>query len=166
MSKTITTTRAHRVPDAPGLWQTIVGTEPGWAMPMLRLGLGAVFFAHGSQKLLGWFGGPGWDASIEFLGGAVAAPLAPWVIIGEFFGSLMLFAGFLTRIAAVVVAAIMLGAISLVHAPYGFFMNWNGQQAGEGYEFHLLVIAMALALFIRGGGSASADLAFTDVERA
>jgi putative oxidoreductase len=132
---------------------------------MLRFGLGAVFFAHGAQKLLGWFGGEGWDASVRMLGSMVATPLAPWVIIGEFFGALLLMLGFLTRVAAVVVTAIMLGAISMVHAPNGFFMNWTGTQAGEGYEFHILVIAMAMALLIRGGGSASVDLALTDIER-
>jgi putative oxidoreductase len=165
MSNYTATTRAHRVPGAPGIWQTIVGTDPGWGMPVLRLGLGTVFFAHGAQKLLGWFGGEGWDASVRFLGSVVAAPIAPWVIVIEFFGSLLLLLGFLTRIAALAVSAVMLGAIAYVHAPNGFFMNWAGNQAGEGYEFHLLVIAMALALVIRGAGSASVDLALTDVER-
>jgi putative oxidoreductase len=165
MSNYSVTTRSRRVPDAPGIWQTIVGTEAGWGMPMLRLGLGVVFFAHGAQKMLGWWGGEGFDATVRMLGSVVATPIAPWIIIGEFFGAILLFLGFLTRFAALVVTTIMLGAISYVHAPNGFFMNWAGNQAGEGYEFHLLVIAMALALVIRGGGSASVDLTLTDIER-
>ena len=115
--------------------------------------------------MLGWWGGEGYTASVQMLGSMVATPLAPWVIVGEFFGAILLFLGFLTRFAALVATAIMLGAISLVHMPYGFFMNWTGTQGGEGFEFHLLAIAMAIALVIRGGGSASVDLGLTDIER-
>ena len=165
MSNYTATTRSHRVPDAPGFWQTLIGTDPGGGMPVLRLGLGLVLFAHGAQKMLGWWGGEGYTASVQMLGSMVATPLARWVIVGEFFGAILLFLGFLTRFAALVATAIMLGAISLVHMPYGFFMNWTGTQGGEGFEFHLLAIAMAIALVIRGGGSASVDLGLTDIER-
>lgn len=163
MSNIPTTTRLRRVPEAPGFWQTIIATDSGWAMPTLRLVLGSIVFAHGAQKMLGWFGGAGWDVSVRFLGSAVWTPLAPWVIIGEFFGGILLLLGFLTRFAALVVTTIMLGAITYVHAPNGFFMNWTGQQPGEGYEFHLLVIGVCVALLIQGGGSASVDRTLTDV---
>ena len=79
------------------------------------------------------------------------------VIIGESFGSIGLLAGFLTRITAASFIVIMLGAIATTHLSYGFFMNWFGQQQGEGYEYHLLVIGMSAALLIAGGGKWSAD---------
>jgi len=86
----------------------------------------------------------------------------PWIIafliiIGELFGSLALLAGFLTRFTAASLAVIMLGAITMVHLPHGFFMNWFGQQQGEGYEYHLLVIGIAAALLITGGCRWSID---------
>lgn len=86
----------------------------------------------------------------------------PWIvavliIIGEFFGSFGLLAGFRTRFSAASIGVIMLGAISLVHWPHGFFMNWFGKQQGEGYEYHLLAIGIAAALLVTGGGKWSAD---------
>jgi putative oxidoreductase len=79
------------------------------------------------------------------------------VIVGEFFGSLGLLAGFLTRFTAASLAVIMVGAIVTTHVPHGFFMNWFGKQAGEGYEYHLLVIGMCAALLIAGAGRWSVD---------
>lgn len=127
--------------------------------PILRVGLALVLFPHGAQKLLGWFGGYGWSGTMGFLTGKIGlpAPLAALVILIEALGPLFLLFGLLTRPVALGVIAVMIGAISTVHAPNGFFMNWTGTQPGEGFEYHLLVIAMALALLVSGGGSFSAD---------
>ncbi len=128
---------------------------------LLRLILGVVFFPHGAQKALGWFGGHGFSGTLQFFTQGMGIPysLALLVIAAEFFGSLALIAGFLTRMAALGILSVMLGAIYNVHWQHGFFMNWSGQQAGEGFEYHLLAIGISLALMIRGGGAASIDRA-------
>jgi len=137
----------------------LLETAPGLGGPILRLGLAVVLFPHGAQKLLGWFGGYGWSGTMGFLTGkiGVPTPVAALVILIEAFGPLLLLLGLLTRPVALGVIAVMLGAISTVHLPNGFFMNWTGAQAGEGFEYHLLVIAMALVLLVNGAGSFSAD---------
>jgi putative oxidoreductase len=134
-------------------------THAGVAATVLRVTLGLVIFPHGAQKLLGWFGGYGFAGTMGFLTGTVglATPLALLVIMAEFFGSLALIAGLFSRAAAVGIATVMVGAIATVHAPNGFFMNWTGQQAGEGFEYHILVIGMALAILIQGSGRLSVD---------
>jgi putative oxidoreductase len=134
-------------------------TDDGWAGLILRLTLGTVMFPHGAQKILGWYGGFGFDGTLGFFTGTMGMPwiIAFLVIIGEFFGSIALLAGFLTRFSAASIGVIMLGAITLVHWPHGFFMNWFGKQAGEGYEYHLLVLGIAIVLTIVGGGRWSVD---------
>src|ERR1700679_3689731 len=126
-------------------------TENSTAITILRLVLGVLFFAHGAQKMLGWFGGYGFSGTMGFFTGAmhIPAPLAFLAILAEFFGGLGLIFGFLTRIAAFGIAINMLVAIAKVHSKFGLFMNWNGTQKGEGFEYHLLVIAMAAFLMIR-----------------
>lgn len=137
----------------------LLETTPQLSGPILRLGLALVLFPHGAQKLFGWFGGYGWSGTMGFLTGKVGlpTPIAALVILIESVGPLFLLFGLLTRPVALGVIAIMIGAIATVHAPNGFFMNWSGAQAGEGFEYHLLVIAMALVLLVSGGGSFSAD---------
>ncbi len=134
-------------------------TDDGWSPLVLRLMLGLVIFPHGAQKLLGWFGGHGFTNTLSFFTEKAGLPwiIAFLVIIGESLGSLGLLAGFLTRLCAAGVICIMTGAIVKVHWANGFFMNWSSQQAGEGFEFHLLVIAICVALLICGGGRYSAD---------
>jgi len=134
-------------------------TDDGWTGLVLRLTLGLVMFPHGAQKLLGWYGGFGFDGTMGFFTQQMGMPwlVAFLVIIGESFGSIALLAGFLTRFTAASFGVIMLGAITMVHLPHGFFMNWSGKQQGEGYEYHLLVIGIALALLIAGAGRWSAD---------
>jgi putative oxidoreductase len=126
---------------------------------ILRLFLGVVFFPHGAQKALGWFGGFGFTGTMGFFTQKMEIPaiLALLVIAAEFLGSIGLITGFLTRLSAFGIASVMTGAIFMVHLPYGFFMNWTGKQAGEGYEFHLLAIGIALALMVTGGGGLSID---------
>jgi putative oxidoreductase len=134
-------------------------TRAGIEGTVLRVTLGAVMFPHGAQKLLGWFGGYGFDGTMGFLTQNVGlpAPLAALVIVAEFFGSIALILGAFSRVAAVGIITIMVGAIITTHLPNGFFMNWTGQQAGEGFEYHLLVIGMALAILVQGSGRYSLD---------
>src|ERR1035437_2265601 len=126
----------------------LYATDDSAATTILRLALGIVFFAHGAQKMLGWFGGYGFSGTMGFFTGAmhIPAPLAFLAIAAEFFGGIGLILGFLTRIAAFGIAMNMLVAIATVHGKFGLFMNWNGTQKGEGFEYHLLVIAMAAFL--------------------
>ena len=137
----------------------LTNTQAGLAGTVLRVTLGAVMFPHGAQKLLGWFGGYGFDGTMGFLTGTAGlpAPLALLVIISEFFGSIALVLGLFSRAAVVGIISVMVGAIVTVHLPNGFFMYWTGQQAGEGFEYHLLVIGMALAILIQGSGRFSLD---------
>jgi len=134
-------------------------TDDSWAGLILRVGLGSVMFPHGAQKLLGWFGGHGFEGTMGFFTQNMGLPwlVAFLVIIGESLGSLGLIAGFLTRFIAASFIVIMVGAIATAHWPYGFFINWSGQQQGEGFEYHLLVIAMSAALVIIGGGKWAVD---------
>jgi putative oxidoreductase len=134
-------------------------TDDGWAGFILRITLGLVMFPHGAQKLLGLFGGYGFSGTMGFFTQKLGIPwlIALLVIIGESFGSIALLAGFFTRFTAASLAIIMLGAISMVHIPHGFFMNWSGQQLGEGFEYHLLVIGIAATLLITGRGKWSVD---------
>jgi putative oxidoreductase len=137
----------------------ILMTQEDRVALVLRLGLGIVMFPHGAQKALGWFGGPGVSGTIAFMGQmGVPAPIALLPIAAEFLGSIALILGCLTRVAAFGIACVMLVAILAVHLPHGFFMNWTGAQAGEGFEYHLLALTIAFALMIRGGGTASIDL--------
>ena len=144
--------------------KALVQTDNGWAGIILRLTLGLVMFPHGAQKLLGWFGGLGFDGTIGLFTEKMGVPwlIAFLVLIGESFGSLALMAGFLTRFVAASLAVIMLGAITMVHLPNGFFMNWFGQQKGEGYEYHLLIIGLAAALLVTGAGRWSVDRIATE----
>lgn len=142
------------------MWKTLMQTSDSAAALIMRLALGIVIFPHGAQKLLGWFGGRGFSSTIEgFAQMGLPAVLTFLVIIGEFFGGLGLIVSFLTRVAAAGVGLIMLGAMLLVHRQHGFFMNWTGQKAGEGFEFHLLAIGLAIGLIILGGGKWSVDRA-------
>ena len=136
----------------------LMGTSNDVALTILRLVLGVVFLAHGAQKMLGWFGGYGFHATMGFFTHmGMPAPVAFLVICTEFFGGLGLIVGLLTRIAALGIGVEMIGAIFMVHLQNGFFMNWFGTQKGEGFEYHLLVIAMSAALLLRGAGAFSLD---------
>jgi putative oxidoreductase len=133
---------------------------------ILRLTLGLVMFPHGAQKLLGWFGGGGFSATMQGMTSmGLPAVIVFLVIMAESLGALGLITGFLTRFSAFGIGMVMLGAIVTVHSKVGFFMNWTGKQAGEGFEYHLLVIGIAIALMIRGGGALSADRAIQGDQR-
>lgn len=127
---------------------------------VIRLSLGAILFAHGSQKLFGWFGGTGWESTLEFFSQNLGIPpfLASLAVIAEFFGGLGIILGFFTRIAAAGSAALMIGAMVKVHLANGFFMNWSLQPAkGHGIEMNLALLAMSLMLLITGAGYYSMD---------
>jgi putative oxidoreductase len=144
------------------MFKLLLGTQASWAMLVLRLGLGIVFFAHGSQKVLGWFGGPGLPGSYNmFVGMGIPGVFAALDIIAEFAGAIGLILGFLTRVAAFGIGVVMVVAVALVHLPYGFFMNWFGKMppGQEGFEYHILAFSIALALVIGGGGRLSLDRA-------
>src|SRR3989442_14210798 len=126
----------------------LYATDDNTATVILRLVLGLVFFAHGAQKMLGWFGGWGFSATMGFFTGMmhIPAPLAFLAIVAEFLGGLGLILRLLTRISAFGITVTMLVAIMAVHRGVGFFRNWAGTQKGEGYEYHLLVLAIAAFL--------------------
>ncbi|MDO1450257.1 DoxX family protein [Rhodocytophaga aerolata] len=134
-------------------------TDQNWASFFIRLGLGIVLFPHGAQKLLGWFGGYGFKATMNYLTRDVGLLwlIALLVILIESIGSLLILAGFTTRVTALLIGIQFIGIILTNHIDNGFFMNWEGTQAGEGFEYHLLVIAMSLVLLMQGGGRYSLD---------
>ena len=137
----------------------LFATHDSWSLLILRVTMGVVMFPHGAQKLLGWFGGYGFSGTMNVFTEKMGIPsaLVFLVIMTEFFGSLGLIVGFLTRVATFGVFCIMVVAIAMVHWPNGFFMNWSGKQAGEGFEYHLLAIGIALVLMIYGAGKGSVD---------
>ena len=144
----------------------LFATDDDIATAVLRLVLGVVFFAHGAQKMLGWFGGYGFSGTMGFFTGTmhIPAPFAFLAIAAEFFGGLGLILGFLTRIAAFGITVNMVVAIATVHSAFGFFMNWSGTQKGEGFEYHLLTIGVTTFLMIRGAGAFSIDRALAVAE--
>jgi putative oxidoreductase len=137
----------------------LFATPNDWSLLVLRLGLGLVFLPHGLQKTLGLFGGYGFSGTYGFFTDQMGLPglVAVLGILAESLGALGLIFGALTRLGALGIAANMVGAIFLVHWQNGFFMNWSGKAGGEGFEFHLLAITIAIVLLIRGGGAASID---------
>lgn len=140
------------------MMQKLIGTTDDFGVMVTRVVLGAVMFPHGAQKVLGWFGGYGFgptlDAFVNQMG--IPAPLALLAFAAELLGGLGLIVGLLGRVAAFGVLSVMTVAATM-HLQNGFFMNWAGTQGGEGYEFHLLAGAMAIAVIIRGSGALSLD---------
>jgi len=140
----------------------LFSTDADWTQTIVRLILGVVFFAHGAQKLLGWYGGPGLKPTIsmmhEHLG--LPVPIALLTVAAEFLCGLGLIFGLLGRVAAAGIAFIMFAAIFMVHARNGLFLNWFGDRKGHGYEYHLLAIALAAVIVARGSGAASLDRLF------
>ena len=141
------------------LARRLLATDAGWGASAARLALAVVMFPHGAQKALGWFGGHGWSGTMGFLTQQIGLPavLAAGVIVLELLAPLLLLVGLATRAAALGIAAVMVGAVATVHLQHGFFMNWSGTQAGEGFEYHLLALGLAAALVLGGGGRTSLD---------
>jgi putative oxidoreductase len=143
--------------------QKLIRTRDDTALAVIRIALGVVMFAHGSQKMLGWFGGFGFSGTMGFFENQlhIPAPLAFLAIAAEFFGGIGLLVGLLGRVAAFGIAVNMVVAILTVHLPNGFFMNWTGQQKGEGFEYHVLVLAITAAVMLYGSGAWSVDYAMS-----
>src|SRR5713226_3349476 len=145
------------------MFRKLVNTADSKTFTMLRLVLGVVFFAHGAQKTLGWFGGYGFSGTMGFFTQVmhIPAPFAFLAICAEFLGGIGLLLGLLGRVAAFGIACNMVVAVAMVHRHFGFFVNWSGTQKGEGIEYHLLAIAIALAIMIKGSGALSVDRALS-----
>jgi putative oxidoreductase len=139
--------------------QLLYSTTPGWAGTIARLTLGLIMLPHGAQKVFGIFGGYGYTGTMGFFTGTMQLPyvVGLLVIITEFFGALFLIAGFGGRFWAGAMAVLMLGIITTSHMSNGFFMNWTGAQAGEGFEYHLLAIGLSLVVITEGSGNVSVD---------
>jgi putative oxidoreductase len=146
------------------MFRKLVNTTGDSALTIVRLVLGIVFFAHGAQKVLGWFGGFGFSATMGAFtqGMHIPAPLAFLAICAEFLGGIGLILGFLGRVAAFGIACNMLVAVLTIHRHFGFFANWYGNQKGEGFEYHLLVLAIAFAIMWKGSGALSVDRALSE----
>lgn len=143
--------------------QKMMSTNNDFTLTVIRLLLGVIFLAHGAQKTLGWFGGLTLGATMTMFtqGMGIPAPLAFLAIMAEFAGGIGLIVGFLGRIASLGIICNMLVAIFMVHNKFGFFMNWFGNQQGEGYEYHLLAIALAFVILVKGCGALSIDRALS-----
>jgi putative oxidoreductase len=140
---------------------TLLATDRSSLLTLLRITLGAVMLPHGLQKTMGWFGGYGFTGTMGFFASiGIPAFFGFLAIAAETAGAVALIAGVTTRIAAFGIGTTLLVA-STMHKANGFFMNWSGQQKGEGVEFHLLGIAIAVALMIGGAGRFSVDRAIT-----
>jgi putative oxidoreductase len=137
----------------------LIQTEQDYALTISRLVLGVIFFAHGGQSMFGWFGGYGLTGSMQFFTQHLGIPavFAFLAIACQFFGGIMLIAGLAGRAAALLIACIMAVAVVKVHWQFGLFMNWFGAQKGEGFEYHLLAIALGMVVVLRGSGAFSLD---------
>jgi putative oxidoreductase len=137
----------------------LFSTDPDWTLTLIRVILGIVFFAHGAQKVLGWFGGTGLKETLrtmhEFIG--LPVPLALVAVMAEFLGGLGLIVGLLSRVAAIGICLTMLSAIAMLHWRFGLFVNWFGDRKGHGFEYHLLAIGLAIVIMIGGSGALSLD---------
>ncbi|HVH41564.1 MAG TPA: DoxX family protein [Labilithrix sp.] len=144
---------------ARGLLARLSATTADIAPLAARVALGAVIFPHGAQKVLGWFGGYGFAGTMGFMTGQLGIPavFAALAIAAEFFGAIGLVVGAFSRVAAFGIAVTMAVAALMVHTKAGFFMNWTGTQAGEGFEYHLLAIGLAVVVMLKGSGAYSLD---------
>ncbi len=139
--------------------QLLFGSQNDWSGLVLRVALGVVMLPHGAQKLFGWFGGYGFSATMSFFTNTMKLPwiISILVILIELFGSIGLIVGFASRAWALGLIIIMVEAIYTTNMKNGFFMNWFGNQPGEGYEYHLLIIGICIAILLTGSGKYSLD---------
>jgi len=140
-----------------------LATRNDISLTILRIALALVMLPHGAQKLLGVFGGFGFTGTMHFFTTTMGIPyiFALMAVLAESIGSLGLLFGFFTRLCAFGIGVTMAVAALMVHVQNGFFMNWFGTQAGEGFEYHLLAVGMALTLLVAGGGRWSIDSTLT-----
>jgi putative oxidoreductase len=140
----------------------LIKTEPNAAVAVARVTLGLVMLPHGLQKTLGLFGGYGFTGTMGYFTGTLGMPwlVALLVVASESVGAIALIVGFLSRFCAASLVIVMVGAIYMAHGANGFFMNWFGNQPGEGFEYHLLVVGLALTVVVGGAGRWSIDRAW------
>jgi putative oxidoreductase len=133
--------------------------SPDISLLIARVVVGVVVMAHGAQKLLGWFGGYGFAGTIDYFTQTVGIPylLGLLIILVESFGMVALVVGLFSRVLSAGVIFIMAGAIAAEHGKFGFFLNWSGSQGGEGFEYHLLMVALASIVVLVGPGMFSVD---------
>src|SRR5258708_2621808 len=133
--------RRHQV-----MLTSLLGTDGDWLIAIVRIVLGVVFFAHGAQKTLGWFGGAGLQSTVrtfqEHL--RIPAPLALLAVAAEFLGGLGLIVGLLSRVAALGIAVLMWFALFAVHREFGFFMDWFGPKHTPAVHYHSLHLPLAI----------------------
>lgn len=134
-------------------------TDNHWTGLIARVILGLLMLPHGLQKTFGLFGGYGYNGTMGWLTQTMHIPslIAFLVIVAEFVGAVSLIAGFATRFWSFVMIPLMLGAVLMVHMPHGLFMNWSGTAGGEGYEYHIAIIALAVISLVNGAGKFSID---------
>ena len=152
--------KAETTSEPPSLsWGALLGTESRVGPAVARVALGAVLLPHGAQKLFGWFGGYGFNGTMHWF---TETMHIPWIlgfaaILTETLGAIALIAGFASRVSALLVGTVFATAMTTVHAQHGFFMNWFGNQKGEGWEYFVLGLALVAVIAIQGGGAASVD---------
>lgn len=141
------------------MFKTLFTTQDRWAGLIIRLTVGMILFPHGLQKSFGWFGGYGFTGTMTFFTDTMHLPwlIGFLVIVIENLGAVSLIIGVGTRIWSTLTAILMIGIVVTSHFQHGFFMNWFGNQQGEGYEYHLLALGICIALIIEGGGKSSVD---------
>jgi putative oxidoreductase len=141
----------------------LLGTDGDWVVAVVRIVLGVVFFAHGAQKTLGWFGGAGLRSTLKVFREhlRIPTPLALLAVEAELLGGLGLIVGLLSRVAALGIAVVMIVALLAVHWRFGFFMNWYGEKEGHGIEYHILALALAAVVIFKGAGAFSLDKALS-----
>ncbi|MNT23566.1 putative oxidoreductase MhqP [compost metagenome] len=143
----------------------IFKTNNDWTGLITRLTVGLIMLPHGAQKVFGWFNGPGYTNEMSFFTETLNLPwlIAFLVIAIEFAGSVSLIIGFASRIWSIAMIVLFIGIICTAHLEHGFFMNWFGNQKGEGYEYHLLIIGLSLTTIINGSGKYSVDEKLAEV---
>jgi putative oxidoreductase len=150
------------------LTRLLIGTQASIAALVARLTLVVVMFPHGAQKVFGWFGGGGFSGTMKFFTETMHIPwmFAFAAILAEFLGPIALALGIGTRVAALAIAVNMTVAVLTSHLQHGFFMDWFHNQKGEGFEYHLLALALCVVLLLLGGGTASLDRRIVDRDAA
>jgi putative oxidoreductase len=146
------------------LARPVIRTQASIAALVARLTLAGVMLPHGAQKVFGWFGGGGLSGTMNFFTETMHIPFifALAAILAESLGPIALALGIGTRVAALAIAVSMTVAVMTSHLKHGFFMNWFGNQSGEGFEYHLLVLGLCVILLLLGGGTASMDRKILD----
>lgn len=133
--------------------------EKSYSLLFLRITAAIVIIPHGAQKLLGWFGGHGFQATLSAFSNYMGIPtfLGVLNIIAESIGGLFLLFGLLSRVSSFGLAVTMVVAAVTAHLQNGFFMNWSGTAAGEGFEYHILYFAISFVIMVKGGGAFALD---------